>query len=81
MTDEGALNDFWPVHVPGGDQIGKVTAGAWSPRLEKNVGYAWVPASHMPVETQLEVRSSTGSRPATVVPLPFFDAQKRVPVA
>ena len=81
MTDEGALNDFWPVHVPGGDRIGKVTAGAWSPRLEKNVGYAWVPASHMPVDTQLEIRSSTGPRPATVVPLPFFDAQNRVPAA
>ena len=43
MTDEGALNDFWPVHVPGGAQIGRITAGAWSPRLERNVGYAWVP--------------------------------------
>jgi glycine cleavage system aminomethyltransferase T len=79
MTDEGALNDFWPVHVPGGDRIGRVTAGAWSPRLEKNVGYAWVPASHMPAGTQLEIRSSTGPRPATVTPLPFYDAQKRVP--
>ena len=47
MTDEGALNDFWPVHAPGGERIGRVTAGAWSPRLERNVGFAWVPASHM----------------------------------
>ena len=43
MTDEGALNDVWPVHAPGGERIGRVTAGAWSPRLERNVGFAWVP--------------------------------------
>src|SRR5262245_13332393 len=44
MTDEGALNDFWPVHaadgvggVDGNGRIGRVTAGAWSPRLERNI--------------------------------------------
>ena len=31
-------------------RIGRVTAGAWSPRLERNIGYAWVPASHWPSE-------------------------------
>jgi glycine cleavage system aminomethyltransferase T len=65
MTDEGALNDFWPVHAerggaPAGDAaIGRVTAGAWSPRLEKNIGYAWVPSAHAGGDA-LEVRSSTG---------------------
>ena len=79
MTDEGALNDFWPVHEPGGDAIGRVTAGAWSPRLERNVGYAWVPATHMDQGTSLEIAASTGARPAEVAPLPFVDAQKRIP--
>jgi glycine cleavage system aminomethyltransferase T len=81
MTDEGALNDFWPVHAPGGAAIGRVTAGAWSPRLEKNIGYAWVPASHMADGTDLEVAAPAGARPATVAPLPFFDPAKRVPVS
>ena len=81
MTDEGALNDFWPVHVPGGEAIGRVTAGAWSPRLERNIGYAWVPASHMAEGTGLEVAAPSERRPATVAALPFFDATKRVPVS
>ena len=80
MTDEGALNDFWPVHEPGGEPIGGVTAGAWSPRLERNVGYAWVPSSHMAEGTPLEVASPAGARPTTVAPLPFVDAEKRIPI-
>jgi glycine cleavage system aminomethyltransferase T len=80
MTDEGALNDFWPVLGGSGEQIGRVTAGAWSPRLERNVGYAWVPASHMPVGTELELGTRAGARSATVAPLPFFDPAKQVPV-
>jgi len=87
MTDEGALNDFWPVyaagpHAPAADAaIGRVTAGAWSPRLEKNIGYAWVPSSHMEEGTPLDVGSSTGPRRATVSALPFLDPAKRVPVS
>jgi aminomethyltransferase len=81
MTDEGALNDSWPVHAPGGDRIGRVTAGAWSPRLERNVGYAWVSASQMKVGTELEVASSTGPRSAAVWALPFVDPEKRIPLS
>ncbi|MGZ6545085.1 MAG: glycine cleavage T C-terminal barrel domain-containing protein [Actinomycetota bacterium] len=79
MTDEGALNDVWPVREPGGDRIGRVTAGAWSPRLERNVGFAWVPSSHMADGTALEVESPSGSRTATVSPLPFVDPNKDIP--
>jgi glycine cleavage system aminomethyltransferase T len=79
LTDEGALNDFWPVLGPAGDRIGRVTAGAWSPRLETNVGFAWVPASHMEVGTELELRSPAGPRGATVHDLPFVDPEKATP--
>jgi glycine cleavage system aminomethyltransferase T len=79
MTDEGALNDFWPVHEPQGPPIGRVTAGAWSPRLERNIGYAWVPASHRPVGTRLELRADEGVRAATVAALPFVDPDKEIP--
>jgi glycine cleavage system aminomethyltransferase T len=80
MTDEGALNDFWPVVDPDGRPIGRITAGAWSPRLEKNIGYAWVPATHVEEGIAVEIRSSPGPRPATVAGLPFYDPAKRVPV-
>jgi len=56
-----------------------VTAGAWSPRLERNVGFAWVPASHMADGTALEVVSPSGTRTATVSPLPFVDPNKDIP--
>src|SRR5262249_21487105 len=81
MTDEGALNDFWPVVDADDRPTGRVTAGAWSPRLEKNIGYAWVPATHMEEGTELGLLSSAGRRPATVAALPFFDPAKRVPVS
>ena len=83
MIDEGALSDLWPVHEPNGGpigpRIGTVTAGAWSPRLERNIGYAWVPATHQAVGTPLELRANGGLRPATVAALPFVDPNKEIP--
>ena len=81
MTDEGALNDAWPVHAPGGERIGRVTAGAWSPRLERNVGFAWVPGTHMTAGTELELADPRGARTATVITLPFVDPNKDTPKA
>jgi glycine cleavage system aminomethyltransferase T len=86
MSDEGALNDFWPVlgadalrGGKGGGAIGRVTAGAWSPRLERNIGYAWVPATHMAVGTPLTLEAHDGTRDATVAALPFVDPTKEIP--
>src|SRR4029450_880908 len=78
MIDEGALNDFWPVVDAAAERIGRVTAGAWSPRPEKTIGSAWVPATHIEGGTTVEIRSSAGPRPATVAALPFYDPAKRV---
>jgi glycine cleavage system aminomethyltransferase T len=78
MTDEGALNDFWPVLADGG-RVGRVTAGAWSPRLESNVGYAWVPIALAAVGTALEIASPRGTLAATVHELPFVDPRKDIP--
>jgi glycine cleavage system aminomethyltransferase T len=79
MADEGALDDLWPVHDPGGERIGRVTAGAWSPRLERNIGYAWVPATHTDVGTPLELHAHGVDRLATVAALPFVDPGKEIP--
>ncbi len=35
----------WPVHK-GSENIGQVTSAIYSPRLEKNIGYAMVPVAH-----------------------------------
>jgi glycine cleavage system aminomethyltransferase T len=79
MSDEGALNDFWSVEDAGVAGVGRVTAGAWSPRLERNVGYAWVPAALSRAGTRLGVASPSEPRTATVTPLPFVDAGKQTP--
>jgi aminomethyltransferase len=79
MTDEGALSERWPVHDPGGARIGTVTAGVWSPRLERNIGYAWVPASRIEVGTALDLRATDAVRSARVAALPFVDPTKEIP--
>jgi glycine cleavage system aminomethyltransferase T len=78
MTDEGALNNFWPL-VDGDATVGRVTAGAWSPRLEKNIGYGWVPIRREEPGSELEADTPRGRVPVTVVPLPFLDPYKDVP--
>jgi glycine cleavage system aminomethyltransferase T len=78
MTDEGALNESWAVRDGGERRVGRVTAGAWSPRLERNVGYAWVPIELAEVGTELHV-DAPGGRIATVAALPFVDPDKEIP--
>jgi glycine cleavage system aminomethyltransferase T len=78
MSDEGALNDFWPV-LDGDERVGRITAGAWSPRLEKNVGYAWVPVAFEQPGSALEAETPRGRVPVTVAGLPFVDPGKDIP--
>jgi glycine cleavage system aminomethyltransferase T len=70
----------WPV-LATGDFVGRVTSAVYSPRLEKNIGYAWVPVELSEVGTSLKVESEWGSRGATVVRMPFVDPEKRIPVS
>jgi glycine cleavage system aminomethyltransferase T len=72
------LEDFWPVRR-GGETIGRLTSACHSPRLNVNMGYAWVPAELTAQGTALEIESPGGTLPATVVSLPFFDPEKDVP--
>ncbi|HZD80220.1 MAG TPA: glycine cleavage T C-terminal barrel domain-containing protein [Actinomycetota bacterium] len=75
------LNDIkWPV-VEGDARIGKVTSAIYSPRLEKNIGYAWLPADRSSAGTRASVRTQWGTRTATVVPMPFVDPSKQIPVS
>jgi glycine cleavage system aminomethyltransferase T len=70
----------WPARA-GGDLVGKVTSAVHSPRLDKNIGYAWVPVELSEPGTRLEVESEWGDRKATVVPMPFWDPEKQIPVS
>jgi glycine cleavage system aminomethyltransferase T len=70
--------DKWPV-VSNGRTVGKVTSAIHSPRLKKNIGYAWVPVALSETGTELRVETPDGERPATVVPMPFVDPGKQIP--
>jgi aminomethyltransferase len=69
----------WPV-TAGGRTVGRVTSAIWSPRLEKNLGYAMVPIEHAGLGTALRVSvPDAGERAATVVAKPFVDPKKEIP--
>lgn len=69
----------WPVHHKG-RRVGKVTSAVYSPRLERNIGYAWVPVELAETGAVLDVESEWGAPTATIVPIPFVDPQKTIPV-
>lgn len=62
----------WPVRVQG-RALGHVTSAVHSPRLQKNIGYAYVPVEHAAEGTRVEVETSSGPRQASVVKMPFVD--------
>src|SRR5918996_1318088 len=68
----------WPVRSDG-REVGAVTSAAYSPRLEKNIGYAWVPVQQSEEGTAVRVETPDGWRQATVAALPFVDPGKRIP--
>jgi len=70
----------WPAHAAG-RQVGKVTSAIYSPRLGKNIGYCWLPVEFCANGTGVEVESEWGRRTAMVVPMPFVDPEKRIPVS
>ena len=71
---------YWPL-THQGKPVGHVTDAIYSPRLERNIGYAWVPTELAATGTRLDVESEWGSRTATVVPMPFIDPEKTIPVS
>lgn len=72
--------DTFPVYASGKTkQIGEVTSACFSPRLEKNIGFAMVPIEYTDLGTELEVDAPHGRAQALVVPKPFIDPKKEIP--
>lgn len=77
---DGSMIDVFPVYAKGSSQrIGEVTSACYSPRLDKNIGYAMVPVEQTTLGTQLEVETPNGRTSAVVVPKPFIDPSKEIP--
>jgi glycine cleavage system aminomethyltransferase T len=73
-------NVKWPASSDGA-LVGKVTSAIYSPRLEKNIGYCWLPTALSDVGTTVSVETEWGERSATVVEMPFVDPSKQIPVS
>ena len=77
--NDGTMIDVFPVHEPRGLRIGEVTSACWSPRLERNIGYAMVPVAYQEIGTELRIETQHGVQTARVVEKPFHDPTKDIP--
>lgn len=63
------------------DAVGTVTDLIWSPRLERNIGFVWVPIGLADAGTALAIEAPDGGRwAARTAAIPFLDARKQVPL-
>ena len=77
--NDGAMIDVFPVYS-NGDHVGRVTSACYSPRLEKNIGFAMLPIELTEFGTELTVETPQSGRvDAVVVRKPFIDPEKETP--
>jgi len=69
---------IWPARHAG-REVGRVTAAVWSPGLERNLGYVWVPIDLAAAGHELEVESEHGTLTGRTAPIPFVDPTKQRP--
>ena len=74
----GSNEHFWDV-LRNGKKIGHVTRCVFSPRLEKNIGWANVPVEQSAVGTKIDIETPDGIRPAEVCKAPWFPPQVKIP--
>ncbi len=73
--------DFYLVHADGGPQ-GYVSSAFWSPSLGTNIALAMMPVEYAEHGTRLKVAlPKDGMVDAEVVPVPFKDPKKQIPLA
>ena len=70
--------EFWPV-TRNGRKVGHVTRCLFSPRLERNIGFANVSVECAESGTELTLQTPVEERSAIVCDVPWFPAQKKIP--
>src|SRR5688572_29590140 len=65
-----ALNNVkWEASI-GEERVGKVTSAIYSPRLERNIGYCWLPSDRSHQGQEVSVETEWGTRTAMVTAMP-----------
>lgn len=74
---DGGMPDRWPV-LADGQKCGMLTSACWSPRLEKNIGFAMVDVANAELGSRFEVEHPhQGLLGAVAVPKPHWDPERR----
>ena len=84
LTSETGIPNAGLAVLDGDNVVGTITAGGWSPTLEKGIGYVrfYTPSDGQEswLGQTLSLRDGAGQQhTCQVVALPFFDADKRLP--
>ncbi|HYJ60925.1 MAG TPA: glycine cleavage T C-terminal barrel domain-containing protein [Actinomycetota bacterium] len=73
------MSRFWDVSSDG-TRVGHMTDAIWSPGLEKNIGFVWVPIRLAEPGNRLEVETEHGDKiVGTTAAIPFVDPRKERP--
>jgi aminomethyltransferase len=75
VEGKGIARQGHPV-LSGGEAVGVVTSGTWSPTLERALGMAYVPAALAAPGTHLDLDVRGRTVPAAVVEMPFYRRKK-----
>jgi glycine cleavage system aminomethyltransferase T len=68
----------WPAHHDG-RLVGRVTDAVWSPGLNRNIGYVWVPIALAEPGNLIEVEAEHGGMRGRTASIPFVDPRKERP--
>jgi glycine cleavage system aminomethyltransferase T len=75
------LSEVWRAYHDG-REVGRLTDAVWSPGLEKNIGYVWVPIELSQPGTRLDVETEDGVHiEGITAAIPFVDPRKERPAA
>lgn len=75
------ISEFRPA-LSDGKKVGHVTDLIWSPRLESNIGYVWVPIELSDPGNELAIEGPEGDRATgRTAAIPFLDPKKEIPAA
>jgi len=73
------MSEYWNAYEDG-QKIGYLTDAVWSPGLEKNIGYVWVPIRLAEPGNRLDIETEDGAHlEGVTAAIPFVDPRKERP--